>query len=148
MNERAESVMSDHPPGKTLFDSMSHPSTSLAEPRCHVSEQACNKVLEIESLPDRADNTKPTDSLPRIRAGHRRDSGSISEPGNLTICKRLPSGDKAMDCRRFIQSFMSGFDRYTDDFANRSSYLIQYCDDEAPDVIIRCAVLEPELGHN
>ncbi|KAF7234294.1 hypothetical protein EG68_12097 [Paragonimus skrjabini miyazakii] len=53
-----------------------------------------------------------------------------------------------MDYWEFIRSFMSSVYHYTDDFANRLPYLIQYCDGEALNAIKGCTVLEPESGYN
>ncbi|KAF7244244.1 hypothetical protein EG68_09786 [Paragonimus skrjabini miyazakii] len=102
-------------------------------------EQGCDKRLDVQSyvnsLPERAQSTKPTDPVLRIRSEHHRELGSIRELGNiLRICMGLPKkklkrfSGNPMDYWGFIRSFMSGVDRYTDDFANRLSYLIQYCD--------------------
>ncbi|KAF7237528.1 hypothetical protein EG68_10819 [Paragonimus skrjabini miyazakii] len=122
-------------------------------------EQGCNKRLDVQSyvnfLPDRALSTKPTDPVLRIRSEHHRKSGSISELGNpLSICMGLPKKElkkfigNPMDYWGFIRSFMSSVGCYTDDFANRLSYLIQHCDGKALDAINGCTVLEPESGYN
>ncbi|KAF7259527.1 hypothetical protein EG68_03374 [Paragonimus skrjabini miyazakii] len=120
-------------------------------------EQGCNKCIDVQSyvnsLPDRAPSTKPTEPVLRIRSEHHRDSRSISELGNLrSICMGLPRKELKKFCGnpmnywRFIRSFMSSVDRYTDDFANRLSYLNEYRDWEALDAIKGCTV--PESGYN
>ncbi|KAF7258710.1 hypothetical protein EG68_03621 [Paragonimus skrjabini miyazakii] len=122
-------------------------------------EHGCNKRLDVQSYvnspPDRALSNKPTDPVLRIRSERHRESGSISELGNLlSICMGLPKKElkkfsvNPMDYWGFIRGFMSSVDHYTDDFANRLLYLIQYCDGEALDVIKGCTVLEPESGYN
>ncbi|KAF7258358.1 hypothetical protein EG68_03783 [Paragonimus skrjabini miyazakii] len=134
-------------------------STSPVKPHYCALEQGRNKRLDVQSyvdsLPDQAPSTKPTNPVLRIRSEHHRESGSISEFGNLiSICMGLPKKElkkfsgNPMDYWGFIRSFMSSVDRYTDDFANRLSYLIQYCDGEALDAIKGCTVLEPESGYN
>ncbi|KAF7240843.1 hypothetical protein EG68_11280 [Paragonimus skrjabini miyazakii] len=159
LNEQADSVISDHPARKPLLSSLPQSSTSPAKPHCCAMEQCCNRRLDVQSyvnaLSDRALSTKPTDPVLRIRSEHHRESGSISEPGNLiSICMGLPKKElkkftgNPMDYWGFMRSFMSSVDRYTDDFANRLSYLIQYCDGEALDTIKGCTVLEPESGYN
>ncbi|KAF7262544.1 hypothetical protein EG68_00237 [Paragonimus skrjabini miyazakii] len=142
LNEHADSVISDHPARKPLLSSLPQSSTSPAKPHCCAMEQGCN-------------NTKPTDSVLRVRSEHHRELGLTSELGNLlSICMGLPKKElkkfsvNPMDHWGFIRSFMSGVDRYTDDFANRLSYLIQYCDGEALDAIKGCTVLKPESGYN
>ncbi|KAF7234090.1 hypothetical protein EG68_12523 [Paragonimus skrjabini miyazakii] len=133
--------------------------TSPVKSHCCATEQGCNKRLDVESyvnsLPDRAPSAKPMNPALRLRSEHHRESGSISEFGNLlSICMGFPKKElkkftgNPMDYWGFIRSFMSSVDSYTDDFANRLSYLIQYCDGEALDSIKGCTVLEPELGYN
>ncbi|KAF7260300.1 hypothetical protein EG68_02285 [Paragonimus skrjabini miyazakii] len=159
LNEQAVSVISDHPARKPPLNSLPQSTTSPVKPHCCAIEQGCNKRLDVQSyvnsLPDRALSTKPTDPALRIHSEHHRESGSISELGNLlSICMGLPKKElkkfsgNPMDYWGFIRSFMSSVDRYTNDFANRLSYLIQYCDGEALDAIKGCTVLEPESGYN
>ncbi|KAF7254964.1 hypothetical protein EG68_08436 [Paragonimus skrjabini miyazakii] len=138
LNEQADSLKSDHPARKPLLISLPRSSPSSVKPHSCAIEKGCNKRLDVQSyvnsLPDRAPSTKPTDTVLRIRSEHHRESGSISELGNLiSICMGLPKKElkkfsgNPMDYWGFIQSFTSGVDRHTDDFANRLSYLIQYC---------------------
>ncbi|KAF7234907.1 hypothetical protein EG68_11013 [Paragonimus skrjabini miyazakii] len=65
---------------------------------------------------------------------------SSTSPAKPHCCAMEQGCNKRLD----VQSV----DRYTDDFANRLSYLIQYCDGEALDAIKGCIVLEPESGYN
>ncbi|KAF7261406.1 hypothetical protein EG68_01105 [Paragonimus skrjabini miyazakii] len=145
--------------GKPLLSPPPQSSTSPVKPHCCALEQGCNKRLDVQSYvnspPDRAPRTQPTDPVLRIRSEHHRESGLISELGSLiSICTGLPKKElkkfsgNTMNYWGFIRSFMSSADRYTADFANRLSYLSQYCDGEALDAINGCTVLEPELGHN
>ncbi|KAF7255150.1 hypothetical protein EG68_07630 [Paragonimus skrjabini miyazakii] len=146
LNDQADCVISDLPARKPLLSSLPQSSTSPVKPHCCAMEQGCNKRLDVQSYvnspPDQAPSIKPTDPVLRIRSEHHREPGSINELGDLIgICMGLPKkglkkfSGNPMDYWGFIRSFMSSVDRCTDDFANRLSYLIQYCDGEALDAI-------------
>ncbi|KAF7233834.1 hypothetical protein EG68_12637 [Paragonimus skrjabini miyazakii] len=115
LNEQADSIISDHPARKPILSSLPQSSTSPVKTHCCAREQGCNTRLDVQSyvnsLPDRAPSTKLTDPVLRIRCEHRRESGSISELGNLlSICMGLPKkglkkfSGNPMDYWGFIRS--------------------------------------------
>ncbi|KAF7257296.1 hypothetical protein EG68_05666 [Paragonimus skrjabini miyazakii] len=89
LNEQAENVLSDHSVGKPLLSSLPQSSSSPVKPHCCAMGQGCNKRLDVQSyvnsLPDRAPSTKPTDQVLRIRSEHHRKLGSISSSKTSSV---------------------------------------------------------------